>query len=148
MRSSRAADFGARSGGRGPFECGPNITASGGGGGIDRGCGHGAVLRLADRLHVFYSPAGKGPSNILHAELDLTRHWTDWTLRDPATVLEPELEWEGADLPAEPSIMGAADRRVRELRDPGVFEDADGKIYLLYCGAGESGIGLAAISGL
>ena len=38
--------------------------------------------------------------------------------------------------------------RVRELRDPGVFEDAAGEKYLLYCGAGESGIGLAAISGL
>ena len=68
--------------------------------------------------------------------------------RDPVTVLEPELDWEGADLPLETSIMGAADRRVRELRDPGVFEDAAGEKYLLYCGAGESGIGLAAISGL
>ncbi len=105
-------------------------------------------LALADRLHVFYSPAGEGPSNILHATVDLTRHWTDWAVDDPVTVLEPELQWEGAELSLEPSIMGAVERRVRELRDPGVFDDVDGKTYLLYCGGGESGIGLAAICGL
>ena len=132
----------------GPFERGPNIIASAGGGGIDNGCRHGAVHRVADRLHVFYTRKGERPEGILHAVVDLTRHWTDWVARDPVTVLEPELDWEGADLPLETSIMGAADRRVRELRDPGVFEDAAGEKYLLYCGAGESGIGLAAISGL
>ena len=45
------------------------------------------------------------------------------------------------------TVMGAVDRPVHALRDPCVFEDADGKTYLLYCGAGESGIGIAALSG-
>ena len=45
----------------------------------------------------------------------------------------------------EVSVMGAVDRRVRQLRDPAVFEDADGARYLFYCGAGESGIGIAAL---
>ena len=44
--------------------------------------------------------------------------------------------------------MGAVDRRVRALRDPCVFQDDDGALYLLYCGGGESGIGIAALTGL
>ena len=103
---------------------------------------------MADRLHVFYTPKGERPANILHVEVDLTRHWTDWVASDSVTVLGPDLDWEGAGLPLETPTRGAADRRVRELRDPCVFEDVAGKTYLLYSGAGESGIGLAAISGL
>ncbi len=71
-----------------------------------------------------------------------------WRASDPVTLLEPELPWEGADLPLETSVMGGLDRRVREIRDPCVFADADGATYLLYCGAGESGIGIARLTGL
>ena len=41
--------------------------------------------------------------------------------------------------------MGASSERSRELRDPCVFEDNDKKLYLLYCGAGESGIGIVEL---
>ena len=41
--------------------------------------------------------------------------------------------------------MGAERERVRELRDPCVFKHSDGKIYLFYCGAGESAIGIAEL---
>ena len=41
--------------------------------------------------------------------------------------------------------MGAITERVRELRDPCIFEDDDGTVYLLYCGAGENGIGIVKI---
>ena len=64
------------------------------------------------------------------------------------TRLEPELPWEGADLPLETSVMGGLESRARELRDPCVFVDADGATYLLYCGAGESGIGIARLEEL
>ena len=95
-----------------PFEHGPNIIASAGGGGIDNGCRHGAVHRVADRLHVFYTRKGERPEGILHAVVDLTRHWTDWVARDPVTVLRTGigLGTSGADLPLGTSIMGARRR--------------------------------------
>lgn len=130
----------------GPFEAGPNLVPYDANGGIGDGFRHGEVHRVADRLHVFYTRMGDRPERILHAEVDLDGGWTDWVASEPVTILAPELGWEGADLTLETSIMGAVNRRVRELRDPCVFEDADGKHYLLYCGGGESGIGLAALS--
>ncbi len=77
--------------------------------------------------------------------VDLRGDWMGWKASDPRTLLEPELPWEGADLPLETSIMGGLDGRARELRDPCVFVDEDGLTYLLYCGAGESGIGIARL---
>jgi hypothetical protein len=59
-------------------------------------------------------------------------------------VLEPELDWEGADLPLEPSNWGASKGPVRQLRDPGIYEE-DGKLYLLYSGAGEQNLGIARL---
>jgi hypothetical protein len=43
--------------------------------------------------------------------------------------------------------MGAADSRLCELRDPGIFVE-DGRIYLFYSGAGEHAIGIAQLDGL
>ena len=63
-------------------------------------------------------------------------------------MLEPELDREGADLPLQTSTMGTETSCVRELRDPCVFIDDDGAAYLLYCGTGESGIGIAKLEGL
>ncbi len=74
--------------------------------------------------------------------------WSRKMPSDPVTLLEPELPWEGVDLPLGTSVMGGLDRRVRELRDACVFADADGATYLLYCGGGESGIGLARLTGI
>ena len=90
---------------------------------------------------------GDRPERILHSTVDLRGDWIGWKPSDPVTLLEPELPWEGAELPLETSVMGGLDRRVRELRDPCVFVDADGAAYLLYCGAGESGIGIPDSTG-
>ena len=62
-----------------------------------------------------------------------------------ADVLRPERAWEGADLPVAPSIRGAADGPVNQLRDPALFEDG-GRTFLFYAVAGESGIGLAEVT--
>ena len=43
--------------------------------------------------------------------------------------------------------LAEASRPVRQLRDPCVYEE-DGRTYLLYCGGGESGIGIAEVLGL
>ena len=69
--------------------------------------------------------------------------WNNWTATQPDEVLEPELDWEGADLPLAMSRSGSG-TGVRQLRDPAVFEDTDGQRYLLYSGRGEEAIGIAS----
>ena len=84
--------------------------------------------------------------NRLHS-LDLGDDWQSWRLSGSSEILRPALAWEGADLPLAPSRPGAAESPVRQLRDPCIFEEG-GRVYLLYSGAGEGGIGLAEIKGL
>jgi hypothetical protein len=79
------------------------------------------------------------------SEIELADDWMTWSETDPVVVLEPEFEWEGASLPLRPSVRGNATERVRELRDPGLFEE-NGRTYLLYSIAGESGIAIAEVN--
>ncbi|MFQ5565424.1 MAG: hypothetical protein ACE5EU_03580 [Paracoccaceae bacterium] len=132
----------------GPFTRGPRLVPFDAQGGVGEGFRHGEVHRTGELLHLFYTRMGDRPERILHSTVDLRGDWLGWQAAAPATLLEPELPWEGVDLPLETSIMGGLECRARELRDPCVFTDADGTTYLLYCGGGESGIGIARISGL
>ncbi len=132
----------------GPFEPGPKLVSYAAKDGIGEGFRHGEVHRSGDTLHLFYTRMGDRPERILHTRLELAGDWLSWRGGNATTVLEPELDWEGADLPLSTSVMGGVEERVRELRDPCVFVDADGSAYLLYCGAGESGIGIATLNGI
>jgi hypothetical protein len=105
---------------------------------------HCAVRLHGDTLSVFYSNAGDCPERILVSEIDLTPDWIDWRESEPTVVLEPETDHEGADLPLEPSQRGLTEVRVRQLRDPAIFEE-NGATYLLYSVAGESGIAIARL---
>ncbi len=60
-------------------------------------------------------------------------------------MLRPERAWEGADAPLEPSIRSVAYGHVNQLRDPAIFVE-DGRTYLLYAVAGESGIAIAELT--
>ena len=51
---------------------------------------------------------------------------------------------EGADAPLEPSIRSVAYGPVNQLRDPAIFVE-DGRTYLLYAVAGETGIAIAEL---
>ena len=73
--------------------------------------------------------------------------WMGWRDEGTHAVLEPEHEWEGAGLPVEPSARGEATGLARQLRDPCAYEEG-GRTYLLYCGGGESGIGITEVLGL
>jgi len=106
---------------------------------------HSALLIRDDHLYVFYSQAGEQPERILLSTIELTGDWQEWTATDPVEVLRPKFDYEGADLPNEPSRRGYIDVRVNQLRDPAIFQE-DGKTYLLYSVAGESGIAVAEIS--
>ena len=75
----------------------------------------------------------------------LSSDWKTWTASAPEEVLRPETEDEGAKLPLKQSVAGAMKSRENALRDPGVFVDNDGRVYLLYSVAGEAGIGIAEL---
>ena len=108
---------------------------------------HAAVRYREDALDVFWSRVGDAPERILHSRVRIDGEWTRWREEGATAVLEPEHEWEGAGLPVEPSARGEVTCLARQLRDPCVYEE-DGRTYLLYCGGGESGIGIAEVLGL
>ncbi|MDX1407713.1 MAG: hypothetical protein R3330_06250 [Saprospiraceae bacterium] len=105
---------------------------------------HCAVRLVGARLQVFYSRIGDEPERIVLSEMALDGAWERWAVSHPTTVLQPETIYEGVDRPLRPSRMGPAWRRVREVRDPAIFEE-DGHTYLLYSIAGESGIAVARL---
>lgn len=105
---------------------------------------HSAVRRKGSVLEVFYSNAGDCPERILYSIIDLTPDWTQWQNPDPVILLEPETDYEGADLSLEPSRRAGINGPVRQLRDPCIFEEA-GRTYLLYSVAGEHGIAIAEV---
>lgn len=105
---------------------------------------HSAVRRVGDTLQIFYSNVGDCPERILRSTIALTDDWRSWTATDPITVLAPEMEYEGATLPLQPSERGAIHEPVRQLRDPYVFED-EGRTWLFYAVAGERGLAAAEL---
>jgi hypothetical protein len=118
------------------FERGPAL--------FSRAMRHAAVRVEGETLHVFYTNAGDCPERILYATVDLRGDWLGWRESAPVVVLEPETDYEGVDLPLEPSVRGAINHRARQLRDPALYRDDTGD-YLLYCVAGESGIAVARL---
>ena len=130
------------------FEEGPNPFPGGDARGKvadDDGPRHVAVHCLGDTLHVYYSSIGDAPERLLRIDLRLAGDWTGWRTSAPEEVLRPAGSDEGADLPLTPSKAGAAVGAEHALRDPAIFVDADGRTYLLYSVAGESGIAIAEL---
>jgi hypothetical protein len=107
---------------------------------------HVALKVVGDDLHVYFTCVGDTPERIFRARIDLSEPPERWRARDAELILAPGAPWEGADLPLAPSKVGAAVGRENALRDPAIFEQAD-RTYLLYSVAGESGVGLADITG-
>jgi hypothetical protein len=105
---------------------------------------HVALELRGDLLTVFFTRIGDNPEAILRAVIDLRRPRERWRARRERLLLRPETTWEGADLAPEPSRAGAASGRQHALRDPALFAE-DGRRYLLYSIAGESGIGAAQL---
>ncbi|MGE0419683.1 MAG: hypothetical protein AB7O80_23005 [Acetobacteraceae bacterium] len=105
---------------------------------------HAAMLKRGDALHVFWTQVGDAPESILLSRIDLSGDWMGWRDGPSQVVLRPEREWEGADAPCVPSVRSTAYGMVNQLRDPAVFEE-DGRVFLLYAVAGESGIAIAEV---
>ena len=123
--------------GLGGFEKGPTL--------FNRNMRHSAVLTRGSELFVFWTQVGDAPERILLSRIALIEPWTEWQEGDAIEVLRPERDWEGADAALEPSRRSVAYGHVNQLRDPAIFEE-DGRTYLLYAVAGESGIAIAELS--
>lgn len=122
--------------GLGGFERGPRL--------FEREMRHTALLVRGDELLVFWTRVGDRPERILCSPVALGGDWHDWRAEPAVDVLAPETPWEGADEPLEPSVRGWKDEPVRQLRDPAIFCE-EGRTYLLYSVAGESGIAIARL---
>jgi hypothetical protein len=132
-RLHRSAD------GIGPFEPGPQV--------VPASVRHAAVDVVGDTLWIYFTRVGDAPERIVRARAELAGDWTGWVAGEPEEVLAPETVYEGAGLRLAPSRKGRAREPRRELRDPFVFRDADGRAFLLYAVAGEQGIALAELAG-
>jgi hypothetical protein len=108
-------------------------------------CRHAAVLKRGNKLLVFFSRGYDTPERILLSTIALEGDWRQWKATEPVTILEPKEDYEGGNLPLQKSDFGKVYRRVRELRDPAIFEE-DGRVYLLYSISGESGIAIAELT--
>jgi hypothetical protein len=78
---------------------------------------HAAIDLEGDHLSVYYSRIGDRPERILLSRILLRADWKKWRASSPITILS---------------------------QDPGIFRE-DGKTYLLYSIAGESGIAIAEL---
>lgn len=126
---------------RSAFEQGPTLIKPDEG----RILRHAAVDIHGDLLRIYYSRIGDRPERILESDVRLTPDWSAWQASEPATVLSPEMKYEGSDQPLEASEPNDAPHRVRQLRDPAVFREGR-RMYLVYSIAGESGLAIAILA--
>jgi hypothetical protein len=107
-----------------------------------------------DKVYAFYTCRRDLPESIVLVIFDLTG-LTETERLNPSlwkrvndveqVMLKPELVWEGVEEYAyKHSASGAG--HGYQFRDPDVFQDIDGKVYLFYCGKGEGNIGVAEVT--
>jgi len=108
---------------------------------------HTAMIVRGNRLYVFFTAIGDAPERMMLSTIDMTADWTEWRASTPAEVMRPETAYECANLPIEPSAVGDVEVPVRQIRDPGMFEDG-GHTYLIYSTCGEQGLAAAEVTGL
>lgn len=108
---------------------------------------HTTVRLVGDTMQVFYSRRVDTPERILMSTIDLSvGDFSNWDATyPPEEILQAELLWEGGDILPRASSGGSAPENVNQLRDPHVFQDIDGRLYLSYCGRGEDAIGIARL---
>lgn len=106
---------------------------------------HSAVFQRGHTLYVVWTEVnGDPPERLLLSTIDVSGPWETWKESAPVEILRPEEDWEGANLPLAKSVRSFAPGRVNQLRDPAIYEE-NGRIYLLYAVAGESGIAIAEL---
>ena len=107
---------------------------------------HTSSLVKGDTLYTFFSQRGvNAPERIMMSTTDLAaaKSYKDWDpTYPPEEIYWAQPGWEGGELKHIPSKSGRAAENLNELRDPYIFEDSDGELYVFYCGRGEDAIGV------
>lgn len=107
---------------------------------------HTSTLVKGDTLYTFYSRRGATPpERIMMSTTNLAtaKSYNDWNPSfPPEDIYRAQPGWEGGDLKIKPSKSGRAGENLNELRDPSIFEDTDGELYLFYAGRGEDALGV------
>ena len=106
---------------------------------------HPALHLRGHELDIYYSNVGDTPERIKRTTIDLRSDWTEWQGSEPVEILRTKTEYEGLDLPNEPSKGGSSHVRKHQVRDPYLYTKADRK-YLVYSVAGETGLGIAELT--
>ncbi|OFW22382.1 MAG: hypothetical protein A3H97_18040 [Acidobacteria bacterium RIFCSPLOWO2_02_FULL_65_29] len=106
---------------------------------------HVAVTKRGSTLYVFFTGIGDAPERVMVSTIDLAGDWASWRASEPMDVLQPEAAYECTHLPNAQSQGGDVKGPVRQLRDPGLFEE-DGRTYLFYSFCGEQGIAAAELT--
>ncbi len=113
---------------------------------LSRSLRHLAVWKHKGILYVFYTNVGDEPEHILVTHVkNLDDSWYDWEFAEPESLLKPEKDYEGVHQPIKPSEGGGQYNFVHALHDPYIFEDDDGRVYMLYSTAGEWAIAIAEL---
>ncbi len=99
--------------------------------------------KTEDLMYVMFSLRGTAPESLCFSTMDISKDWSEWCFDGYKTVLQPEMDWEGAVYPNEKSVWGDQ-VHVRQLRDPFMYEE-NGTIYVFYTVAGEDGIAMAKL---
>ena len=95
-------------------------------------------------ITLYYTRIGDAPERIYRASIDTSQPWGEWALTNEECVRQPELPWEGAQLPVQISTNGPANS-VNQLRDPFIYDDGPNRA-LFYSYSGESGIAVATLT--
>lgn len=99
-----------------------------------------------DTLFTFYSHRGaNAPERIMMSVTDLgaSSNHEDWDPSyPPEEIYRAQPGWEGGHFEQLPSKSGGAPEDVNQIRDPYLFEDRDGELYVIYTAAGEDAFGL------
>jgi|TARA_B110000444_G_scaffold182236_1_gene171112 hypothetical protein len=95
---------------------------------------------------LIYSSIGDRPEKLVYRKVNIENSdWSSGQAGPENKLFVPELNWEGANQVREEPEEGSPIKLVHQLRDPSIFRNNDGKIYLLYSGTGENGIGIAEL---
>jgi len=112
---------------------------------LNQGVRHVGLRVHQNRLEIYFTRIGDKPEQILRSDVQLLDEWRDWSPTEPIPVLSPSTEYEGIDRSSRPSAPGSPPGKVNQVRDPEIFTDNTGGVYLFYSIAGESGIAVAKI---
>ena len=97
-------------------------------------------------MTIFHTVIGESPEVIYACTFRMDGGPSDWRAGESVEIMRPKFDFEGVKLPLIPSERGAIDIHANQLRDPDIFVDDDGTIYMPYGIAGEAGIALAKIT--